>query len=233
MKIKAHALSDRGLVRSTNQDSYFIDLDQNIFIVADGIAGESGGEVASHMACQIIGSSLKNAATGKEEALRAAVLQSHRKIHEKSLTDSNLAEMGTTLCVLWLHDSVMYMTHVGDSRIYFFRKPSLWQLSEDDSVETQLNKLGYSSNRSIAKSMLTKALGTSEKLSLPILKKKIMPGDMFLLCTDGLTNELSHDEIENILNQAGVDAIHHTLVKEALSKGGNDNITVLLVSYEK
>ena len=124
----AYGISDVGLVRTLNQDSYVIDQDHYIFVVADGIAGSLGGDVASRMACDIISSYLKNSSSmsSPEEHLSQAISVANEEIQKKALLDKNLTNMGTTVCVLWIRNEHAYLSWVGDSRIYLFQKSCLF-----------------------------------------------------------------------------------------------------------
>jgi len=234
MKIEAYGLSDIGLERETNQDAFVSDIQSNIFIVADGIAGSQHGEVASALACKTIHADLKKnqKAPHPEDALEAAILHANQNILNQAKANHSLWGMATTVCVLWIQNETAYLTHAGDSRIYYYQSPHLWQLTEDHTVAEQHNKLGLSLETvdPSDKNKITKYLGSEELLSIEIEKKVLSPNESYLICTDGLSSQLASGEISKILNLKKTDVVCDTLVKQANARGGIDNVTTVFIN---
>ena len=228
------AATDVGRRRSTQQD--MILASEPLFAVADGMGGHAGGEIASLTAVE----ALKAAFTGTRDAdsLEDAVHAANRAVQDRAAGDPNLRAMGTTLAVAALvpdetEGDVFVVANVGDSRIYLLRDNELSQLTDDHSVPQELYRAGQLTEAEAAvdprKNMITRALGMPEvEPDLQTLVPYV--GDRLLLCSDGLTNEVGHDEIRGVLLRVDdPDEAARTLVDMANANGGNDNISVLIV----
>lgn len=232
-------ISDVGLVRQNNED-YWAHLDnEHLFILADGMGGHRGGEVASKEAAEYLGLFFKSkfdecdkSLNGAMQALEGAIQDMNRIIYRMSRQFTELRGMGTTLCCVHLHPDGIVYGHVGDSRIYRLRNQHLERLTRDHSLLRELIDLGQLSEQQadefLYKNILTKAIGTESNIEPSVKQDAVKIGDIILMCSDGLTDMLSDEEIRNILTIKQADAAPE-LVKQALEKGGRDNITVVLI----
>ncbi|MGE5549837.1 MAG: Stp1/IreP family PP2C-type Ser/Thr phosphatase [Bacteroidota bacterium] len=224
--------SEKGRVRSNNQDSY--GHRARLFLVADGMGGHRGGEVASRLAVEAI----LAAADGHDPLaeLRAGFGAAYRAILDHATAHPECEGMGTTVAAAILTDGRGYLAHIGDSRIYRFRGGKLELLTRDHSLVEEMVRQGTLSAEEARshprRSILTRVLGTAEAPRVEYAEIDLARGDIILLCTDGLTAELTEDEIQSILasgDDPAVDA--DRLVMMADEHGGSDNITVIVVEY--
>lgn len=234
--------SDIGLKRDTNQDFYFVSKDSTLplYILADGMGGEKGGEIASRLAIETSREIFENNRFKLQdektikEIIREAIERSNTKIHKKSLKDKNLEGMGTTLLIVYISKDRLYIGHVGDSRLYYITAESIEQLTEDHSLVNALVKSGQLSleeaKKHPQKNMITRAVGAAAIVESDILSYDYIKKDKILLCSDGLSNMLEDKKIYNIMNSSeNIDEICDNLISEALKLGGNDNITTVVV----
>ena len=240
--MKAFACTDIGKVRDMNQDSYYISSEEdliNLFIVADGMGGYKGGEVASKLAIEsakeYIYKYYYNTDKDKESILKliaGAIEYANRVVYEKSLQDEDLNGMGTTMDICLVYGTRVYIGHVGDSRVYRQRKDFFRKLTTDHSYVEQLIREGNITREEAynhpKKNMLTRALGCSSEVEPDVLVKGFIKGDILLICTDGLTNMLRDPEISNIIKNDPENACK-TLVEYANDRGGIDNITAVII----
>lgn len=240
--MEAFANSDIGKVRDMNQDSYYIsDKDDKIklYIVADGMGGYKGGEIASKLAIEssknyIINNfdQIKKERDQIIELIKNAIEYANMVVYEKSKEVPELAGMGTTIDVCLIYSNRIYIGHIGDSRVYRLRKDFFRKLTVDDSYVEQLVKEGNITKEEAynhpKKNMLTKALGCTAFAEPTVLVKGFMKGDILLMCTDGLTNMLKDDKICEIIKQNSEQA-SKDLVKKANEQGGYDNITAVII----
>ena len=240
--MEAFANSDIGKVRDMNQDSYYVsDKDDKIklYIVADGMGGYKGGEIASKLAIESSKNYIINNfdQTKKErdqiiELIKNAIEYANMVVYEKSKEVPELAGMGTTIDVCLIYSNRIYIGHIGDSRVYRLRKDFFRKLTVDDSYVEQLVKEGNITKEEAynhpKKNMLTKALGCTAFVEPTVLVKGFMKGDILLMCTDGLTNMLKEDKICEIIKQDSEQASKE-LVKKANEQGGYDNITAVII----
>lgn len=233
-KIAFFGATDVGLVRKSNQDVWYGDAAQKIFLVADGMGGHRAGEVAAETAMQNTISYLnKHRNKSSEIVVEEAISFANRKVYELSLTKPEYEGMGTTLCVLAFFDQEVVIAHVGDSRIYRFRK-KLERLTEDHSlVQELLNMEGdnlENKNYFPIKNVLTRAIGTYPMVEPDINYFNFELGDLYLLCSDGLTNYVTDEQITKILSRKEALSVSgEGLIRLAKQQGGGDNVTVVLV----
>jgi len=224
--------TDQGRVRSTNQDAMYAD--RGLFVVADGMGGHQGGEVAANLAVRTISSEHH----GDAPSLLDAVVAANRVVHDASITRPDLHGMGTTLTAISVIGDQSHphfgLVNVGDSRIYRQRNGTLTQLTLDHSYVAELMRRGEITWAEAAqhpyRNMLTRAVGVHDSVEVDEWQLDPEAGDRYLLCSDGLTNEVSDEEIGAILNrnpEAGAAA--RALVRLANLNGGRDNITVLVI----
>ncbi len=227
--IESFGISDLGLARDTNEDVFHEIPIHRFFVLADGMGGHNAGEIAAKEAvhhlstsiCQIFSSEEEPASLDKPlpELLHKAILGANQWVHQLSEQKEELQGMGTTLCCFLLHEDSLVCAHIGDSRIYRFRE-ALEQITEDHRASASSNK----------KNMITKAIGTSPHVEPTINTLPVSSNDIYFLCSDGLTDYVSDEEISNILqNHLCIKAASKELVNIAKIKGGGDNITILMV----
>jgi len=232
------ARTDTGKIRLDNEDAFWFggEKDWYLALVADGMGGHQAGHIASQLATGIIRSHVKARLKNKAAAagvLQEAVQNANSEIFVHAQNDRGLSGMGTTVTALFLHGGIAEIAHVGDSRAYLFRQKKLRQLTNDHSLVQELVDAGSISpaqaRRHPQRHLLTRVLGTSASISVDKICSRIQPGDLFLLCTDGLTGELTDDKIETVLRSYRPATAVEQLVRQALRMGGHDNITALLV----
>lgn len=234
--------TDVGKARDMNQDYYYAsDVDSNIklYILADGMGGYKGGEVASNLAVNCTKNYILNniEQTPKEkenllQLINSAIEYANMIVYEKSLEEPELHDMGTTLDVVLLYNNKVFIGHVGDSRVYRVRKNLIRKLTSDHSYVEKLVKDGSITKEEAYnhpnKNMLLKALGCKNLVKPDVFYKGFLKGDILLMCSDGLTNMLKDNEIYSILLR-NPDKPEEALIKEANDMGGYDNITVIIV----
>jgi serine/threonine protein phosphatase PrpC len=228
-RLRSASRTDIGRVRDSHEDA--VVRDDRLALVADGMGGHSGGEVASAMAAAVVQATF----TGHSiDELRAAVRTANRAIWERSRGNSDLEGMGTTLSVAGLTDNGdLAVVHVGDSRLYMFRDGSLRQLTVDHSFTAELVRVGELSEQEARdhphRGLLTRALGVGPDVELDSAAYPALEGDRLLLCSDGLFNEVLDHEISSVMaGTPHVQAASDQLVEMALSRGGHDNISVVV-----
>lgn len=244
VKLQAHGASDVGLVRVNNEDSWLISLEKQIFLLADGLGGHQAGEVAARESIDcffaIFSAWKKERSLTKtpedieldheiDECIRACFAQTNAYLFQLSFSHELLRGMGTTFCSLSFHDHRAAVAHVGDSRIYLLRNSALEQLTKDHCWTKALSP-DQTPEDLPKKGVLTRALGTTPRVEATIKIMDVFPKDLFLICSDGLSDMLEHDEIEKILRlPLTVGERVRTLISAAKENGGGDNVTVVLV----
>lgn len=234
MELDAGVKTDRGRRRPNNEDAFFADSRNGIFVIADGMGGHQAGEVASRIAVETIrGHLLGNKDSLDLGTLREAVERANRNILDRSRDNAALDHMGTTVVVATVRNRRLLLAHVGDSRAYRLTDNGLQQLTDDHSLVFQWLKAGRISEEEARhhpqRAGLLRALGMEPKVEID-LREEAYGGEWLLLCTDGLTDMLRDGEIENVLNAGGdPQQLCELLVARANEAGGRDNITVMLV----
>jgi PPM family protein phosphatase len=227
--------TDPGRKRQFNEDSVAVDPALNLMILADGMGGYQGGELASGIATSVIASELRKAsATDWKGATERAIATAGERIREAKADDPRYAEMGTTLVLAWLatHDR-MIVAHIGDSRAYRLRGGRLEQLTRDHAfLQEQVDRGAITleeARSSRSRHLVTRALGMKEAAA-DVRSVDIAPGDVFLLCSDGLHDAVDRAEIERALNclEANLPLAAKILVHMANDNGGDDNISIAL-----
>ena len=241
MKCRFTGLTDTGLVREVNQDSYFIDDPQGrFFIVADGMGGHAGGQEASKIATEQIKTYLNlhwESAKPSVELLKEAIDTANQSILEDQSTHPERGEMGTTVVVLIFREHP-WCAHVGDSRLYRWRNSDLEQITDDHTWVGMALKSGEI-NKEQAKlhpwrHVLSQCLGRKDLYKVDIQKLEVLAGDRLLLCSDGLTEEVSDSLIRTYLGESETcEQAAIELIEAAKTSGGSDNITVIMVASEK
>jgi len=228
--VEQAGLTDVGRQRHANEDAYL--LDSPLFAVADGMGGAKAGEVASGIAVDAFRTALDEEAP-PEKRLEAVARQANRRIFEMAQADEARRGMGTTLTAALVGDREVALAHVGDSRAYLLREDRLEQLTRDHSLVAELERTGQltpeDAEHHPQKSIITRALGPEPDVDVDTQTHATRPGDVYLLCSDGLTSMLSQDEVAAVLHSAGsLREAADSLVRAANQSGGKDNITVVL-----
>lgn len=237
------ALSDVGSVRQYNEDSVAVDPERGIVVLADGMGGHRAGEVASRMATDILMEGLAAAAdrfrpNARRHTPAAAVTEcirrANRTIFETGRADPRHFGMGTTLALAVFYDDEVTLAHVGDSRVYRVREGRMQLLTRDDSLLRDQVELGVISaaeaRKSHNRSLVTRALGVFDSVAPHVQQDRALPGDLYLVCSDGLNDLVEDDDIELILASLDANlplaALH--LVQAAKDNGGLDNVSVIV-----
>jgi protein phosphatase len=223
------SITDTGRRRRHNEDAYVCE--PPLFAVADGMGGAQAGELASGLAAAALRDDTNR--SGGEERVDDLIQQANRRVYERQTQDSSASGMGTTITVALVEDGRVAIGHVGDSRAYLIRDRRLEQLTEDHSLVAELVRSGKLSPEEAdthpQRSVITRALGTDPDVDVDTFSVATRPGDLFLLCSDGLTSMLDDETIlhEVERNRSDLHAAAKALVRAANKSGGDDNITVV------
>jgi PPM family protein phosphatase len=246
-KVVAFGLSDIGLVRQNNEDVWAELPEEKFYVLADGMGGHQAGEVAAREAvnslCAIMKKSLKSQKTKisleeMNKIIANAIEQVNIAIYKMGRTEADLRGMGTTICCLLFYEEGIIYGNVGDSRIYRLREKQLIQLTKDHSLLRELLELGQISEQQatdfLYKNIITKAIGTEAKVEPSLYQSPVKKDDVYLMCSDGLSDLLNLKDIETTLNafSSPQDAVKE-LIAKANQLGGHDNITVVIAKVQE
>lgn len=238
MMAKGYSMTHVGHKRKTNQDSLLVDEDLNLYAVADGMGGHIGGEVASALAIETLHNFLKEAVQhtnfSPDISLVDAFQTANTHVFNKSQENNmELIGMGTTLVVCMVWKNKAFFGNVGDSRAYLFRNPYLWRITEDHSVLNNQLKKGLIEQEQtpflVNSNVITRSVGFFPDIQVDLFQKELMPGDLFLLCSDGL-NEIPDQEICQLAQNYSPEALPKQCINKVLDGEGNDNISVVVVA---
>lgn len=251
MRLEAQARTDPGPVRENNEDAFLVEVEAGLFVVADGMGGHASGEVASEIAVETVAevllesedpdeTRLERVTPDDEEAirerLRYCMNQASLRIRREAMANPKHTGMGTTLCVLLIEDDVAHLGHVGDSRIYLFRDDRLTRLTRDHTVvqqEIDAGRLTPELARIVPhKNILTQSVGYHGPVEPDTSTRPVQPGDIFLICSDGLTDPLDDDALADLIRGAARDDLAEVLTQAALVNGTEDNVTVVVVTVD-
>ena len=231
MSLGAYAgASDTGRTRRRNEDSYVVA--PPLFCVADGMGGAQAGEVASRLAAAAVEDADPGGPSGPEH-VTALIQEANRRVYERASVDPTVSGMGTTMTVALVEDDGVTIGHVGDSRAYLVRDGKLRQITEDHSLVNELVKSGKLSEEEAhihpQRSVITRAVGTDPDVDVDVFSIAAEDGDIFLLCSDGLTDMVEDVEILDLIdrNRGDLEKAVRALVQFANSEGGEDNITAV------
>ncbi|NOT37388.1 MAG: Stp1/IreP family PP2C-type Ser/Thr phosphatase [Saprospiraceae bacterium] len=246
LDVKAIVLTDVGNVRTNNEDrALFIrpstNLERNekgfLAILADGMGGHSSGEVAAGIALDTIQRVYYKEKGNDKQLLNKAFSEANENIFRSAHKNSKNKGMGTTCSTILIKKNKIYLAHVGDSRIYFLNNGQLQQISEDHTYVMDLFRNGMIKEDEInnhpERNILTRAMGTKEKVEFQILEIDLIPQEIekILICSDGLYEYIKTNEIQDILNRNTISEAAHHLVRVAKQRGGHDNITLVLMDF--
>lgn len=244
--IRAGGLTDVGRVRSTNQDAFLADLEDRLYVVADGMGGHAGGEIASSLCIKEVGNFLntnRQIFDGKNKhpdpKIRSTILNAinhaSTKIYERALENPALKGMGTTATLLKIVDRHAYVGHVGDSRCYLIRCGLIYQLTNDHSLVSEQVRAGIITKEEAElhhlRNVITRSVGYQEEEDVDYTSIELDKDDYLVLCSDGLHGKVSDREISRLVQENGLDALK-LLIDLANSRGGDDNITVVIVEVK-
>lgn len=237
MQIEVYCQTDIGLRRERNEDSFLVDEALGLYLVADGMGGHRGGDLASSMAVQTVREFIFKAQTDKRkpsprQLLADAYREASQKIWDHSHNvDRELEGMGTTLVAAYWSNRTLYIANVGDSRAYLFSKSKLWQMTEDHSMVNEQIRAGRLSEKDIeklgAKNVITRSVGFERDVICDIVERSLLPGDLVLMCSDGLSGLVDDKKIAEICSDSDLKSIVSKCISEAKANGGDDNVTVL------
>jgi serine/threonine protein phosphatase PrpC len=252
MKIASFGGTDTGKQRNNNEDAYLLNDALCLYVVADGVGGNEGGEVASRIAVETLAEGLPDllgegdrtpplacalSADPSLSALEHAFTLSNRRIRQVREQRPEISSMGTTLTALLVRKGRAFIAHVGDSRAYLFRAGAFRQLTNDHSIVAQQVLAGAitpeQARRSPYRHVITRALGMDDRVAVDTIAQDIQQGDIFLLCTDGLTEMVEDEVLGGILTGADAPDAVPKLLAAANKQGGVDNITAVVVRIEK
>jgi len=247
-------MSDVGCRREVNEDSYLILPKNNLWIVADGMGGHAGGEFASAIAVNTVEEVLTtieirpdeedfdpgaeaNPVELVREKLRYSIRLAGKRIHERAQIDSEYQGMGTTCLALIVDGGNAFMAHVGDSRGYLIRDGKIEQLTEDHSLVNERVRAGLITEEEAKnhklKNIITRSLGFMEDVEIDLSVRAVRRGDYFLLCSDGLSNFMEADEMGECVLDLGPQDSARRMIETACERGGDDNITVVVVRIDE
>lgn len=243
--MKVFAKTDVGKAREINEDFYYISNNEDelkLYILADGMGGYNGGEIASKLATSCVKSYLETnfpqIEHDKESILKliaSSIEYANMVVYEKASQTTELKNMGTTLEVCLIYNNKAFIGHIGDSRIYRIRKEFIRKITQDHSYVQELVKDGTITKEEAEnhpkKNMLMKALGCTPYVEPDIMVKGFLKDDVLLICSDGLTNMVTEEEIYNLV-KTNVKNCCEELVQRANEMGGYDNITVLVIQND-
>ena len=242
------ARTDVGLKREHNEDSFLVNEELGLYVVCDGMGGHAGGETASRLAVQTVEHELLIAQKRTDRAfassaplnesplalaLRDAVEGACAAVFHMSRAHEELSGMGTTCISLLVKDGHALIGHVGDSRAYLVRAGNVWQLSEDHSLVNEQVRAGLltpeEARHSRLRNVITRSVGYEEDVLVDLVGLETRVGDKFVLCSDGLSNLVADEEIRDAVLDASLDEAPKNLIALANERGGEDNITVIVV----
>jgi protein phosphatase len=238
MEFDVWANTDVGLKREINQDSILVDKNLGLFIVADGMGGHKGGEVASALAVETAQEIIRDKLNEKRLMPRKIMADAYReasaRIHHKSTHENpELMGMGTTMVGVLGFKNKIFIANVGDSRAYMFKNSQLWQLTEDHSLINEQVKAGAISEEEaphvMGRNVITRSVGFEKDVTVDTLERVAESGEIYLLCSDGLCGMIEDAHIAKILKETPIDQVVPRCIEEAKKAGGDDNVSVIVI----
>lgn len=241
MELRVWCQTDVGLRREANQDFFLFDEAMGIYVVADGMGGHNGGEVASRMAAETVVEVVRKAygdGGNRKPTPRVVLGQAYEEASRRIFSASqepgrNLQGMGTTLVAALMKDGVLYIGNVGDSRAYLFSEGKFWQITEDHSLMNEQLRAGLISEKDlakfVAKNVITRSVGFEREVEVDLIEREVRPGELFLICSDGLSGLVDDERLAEICRTKQPSEIVSICVEEAKKNGGDDNITAMVL----
>jgi PPM family protein phosphatase len=240
--VMIYGISDIGCMRENNEDAIYFDSPEPsekhsdkdyLLLIADGMGGHNGGEVASKLAVDHVCSARRGFGNNVHKSLAKAFMEANRQIYRNAGKDSSLSGMGTTCTAILIRKKNAYCAHIGDSRVYLIRNSSIYRMTEDHTVLTENRKKPENrtsfNDPELEASLLTRALGIHYSVKIDTWSHgfPVRPKDRFLLCTDGLTDLVNDEDIKNVIMSYPLNEACHGLIKLAKQRGGYDNISMV------
>lgn len=248
MRITSAGITNVGMKRQNNEDNYLINDELGVYVVCDGMGGHAGGEYASQIAVTTVEEVLSNirdenldvdVATDEQitqEKIKYAVRLAGKRIYERAQADPEYRGMGTTAVILLFRKGMAYLAHVGDSRGYLIRGGEITQRTEDHSWVNEQIKAGLITAETAKhhrfRNIITRSLGFQEEVEIDTQVLRAEPGDLYLLCSDGLSNLIEDREMVELLVEKSFQETARELVDMANSRGGDDNITLVIARVD-
>jgi len=240
MKYEAWVITDKGLRRDSNQDSSLTNTEKGFFVVADGMGGHSGGEVASSIAVATVNELMSDPETmersPREIIMKTYEVASHRIYDKAAKENPELAGMGTTMVLGYIRDGNIYIGNVGDSRCYMFQRPYLWQVTEDHSLVNEQLRSGLLTEDQArtqgGKNVITRSVGYERDVYPDVIERALSDGEIFIFCSDGLSNMVNDVKLAEIFNNNPPGKAAKICIEQALANGGDDNVTVLVLHIQ-
>jgi serine/threonine protein phosphatase PrpC len=246
LAVEVAGKSDVGCVRTNNEDNFGYDSRYGIFVVCDGMGGQAAGEVASKMGVDIVLDYFRKGRLAAADqpingqrpsagasSLAKAIELANRTIYKAGQTENGQSGMGSTIVAALVRGNALAIAHVGDSRIYLVRQGTILQLTEDHSLVMEQVRRGYitleQAQQSEMQNIILRALGSEEAVEADVEDLIALPGDLLLMTSDGLTRHVKDEEILEIVKADDLEGACNKLVETAKLRGGDDNITCLLV----
>lgn len=245
-KVTGHGVTDVGMRREVNEDSFMILPAQNIFIVADGMGGHAGGQFASTITVDTVGNALVRRLSEAERAagadgkvnvalvLEEAVREACAKVFDTARERPELTGMGSTVTAMLVYGDKAWFGHVGDSRAYLVRNNAIHQVTEDHSLVQEQVAAGLitaeQAKVSVMRNIITRSIGFERDVKVDVGAIPLKRGDQFILCSDGLTGHVEDDEILQVVDSVDRRRVPPLLIRIANDRGGEDNSTVVLAS---
>ena len=230
--------TDTGKVRKQNEDAAWLNESKAVFVVADGMGGHLAGEVASDLAVQAVKQMAERHDGPSISVLRETVALANSWIAAHARKHPECAGMGTTLSMMWRGCKYVYIAHVGDSRIYRLRQGELERITQDHSLVEELVRARIITREEAKthprRNVITRALGVQGDSTPDLLAADVKPGDLWLLCSDGLTSMVDDEDIARTMRRSiSLDEMADSLIAQALHAGGRDNVTPILCREEE
>jgi PPM family protein phosphatase len=241
--------TDIGRRRTQNQDNYSVRMDLGLFIVADGMGGHRGGEIASAMVVEnvpkLVGETQLIKDWSSRSALVDAIQEANNTIFQRAMNETKLQGMGTTTTALLFRGKTLTVGHVGDSRVYYFRNNAIWQVTRDHSLVEEKLRAGLITRAEMKtdrmKNVITRSVGFESKVNVELYEMETKKGDLFLVCSDGLSGFVEDERMMEIVQEEifakrsqeyDLKVAVEKLIAQANENGGDDNITCVLVEVQ-
>lgn len=240
LNIVSNGATDKGRVRKVNQDSFLVDNESSLWIVADGMGGHAGGEIASQICIQALSkyfsthitSTNKNPISLIPHLMTNAINFASSEIYDKAIEDQALKGMGTTATAVTIFDNHLYCGHVGDSRLYLIREQFIYQVTNDHSLVSEQVRAGIitveEAKKHKLKNIITRSVGYQEQEYVDTFHFPLAENDIIMICSDGLHNKIANHELSCLIFEQKDQAVEN-LIKLANKRGGEDNITVIIL----
>ncbi len=243
LRLKAAGFSHVGMKRKQNQDNFILVPEKRLFVVADGMGGHKGGETASYLAVHTIGEFFKTGEGALDKGdpgvrIQRAILSANQAIQARGTIDATLQGMGTTCVAMYFSGEKLYVGHVGDSRCYLLHQNRIWQVTRDHSLVQEKLRAGLITRAQLKtdrmKNVITRSVGFEPDVDVDVYMLEPHPGDVFVVCSDGLSGMVEDTEIRDIVDefvfkQDSLDGAVKRLIEMANAHGGDDNVTAVVV----